>query len=148
MCAVPRHYLCTVSPSLLCTVSRHRRSMMACWAEIGPTQSGPRSAQPFFVGLSPAHLLGPAQPDLFLYTLQPSYFWVPTNIKIYIYIYIYKKNLNNVVLTLFLYPPRALPKSRARRTSKREEGGVFLKKERERGTREGGWKNKEGESFF
>jgi hypothetical protein len=28
-------------------------------------------------------------------------------------IYIYKKkNLNNVVLTLFLYPPRALPKSR------------------------------------
>ena len=26
-----------------------RRSMIACWAEIGPTQSGPSSAQPFFV---------------------------------------------------------------------------------------------------
>jgi hypothetical protein len=35
-----------------------------------------------------------------------------------------------------------------RRTSKREEGGVFLKKERERGTREGAGKLKRGKVFF
>ena len=38
----------------------------ACWVETGPTQSGPSSAQPFLVGLSPARLFGPAQPDLIL----------------------------------------------------------------------------------
>jgi hypothetical protein len=42
-----------------------------------------------------------------------THFWVPTNkIKIYNNNNKKKKNLNSVGLTLLLYPPRALPKSR------------------------------------
>jgi hypothetical protein len=83
-------------------------------------------------------------------------------------IYIYKKkNLNSVVLTLFLYPPRALPKSRELNLDSRaqwptsrsmicSQGALakerrgeffFLKRTRER-DEGGGWKTKEGESFF
>ena len=74
--------------------------------------------------------------------------------------------MNSVVLTLFLYPPRALPKSREPNLDSRvqwptsrsmicsqgalakERRGEFFLKERERGTREGAGKLKRGKVFF